>query len=378
MRCFLSARCVIRRLESPCVYNIESDELYELDDEASEFLARCASPEGCEPAKSEREFTDYCLNEGILAAADPGVIRPPSNASPVPSLRYLELQITRRCNLRCRHCYIGPPEDSELTPIEVGKIVGEFEAMQGLRVIITGGEPLVHRDFPAINSLLPNYSVRKILETNGTLITKRVLEGLNVDEIQVSIDGFTAAHEALRGRGTFRCSMSAIELAISAGFDVSVSTMVHSENLDDFKGLEKTFRSMGVKDWTVDIPCPAGNLKENPSFSLPPEEAGRFLGYGWGEGLHGGGADYACGLHLMSVMADGGCARCSFYSEKPVGNFSEGLGKCWLKITPIRLDKLKCDCNVLETCRGGCRYRAALLGDPHGKDLYRCKFFDKL
>jgi radical SAM protein with 4Fe4S-binding SPASM domain len=374
MKYFLSARCTLRRLESPCVYDIGNDELYELDDEAFEFLRKCASPEGCD----ERELTDYCLGEGILSEADPGVRRPPLNNSPLPSLRYLELQITRRCNLRCRHCYIGPPEDSELTPDEVEKILGEFETMQGLRVIITGGEPLAHRDFPAINGLLPKYAVRKILATNGTLLTESILARLNVDEIQISIDGFTAAHEALRGQGTFKRAMSAIELAISAGFDVSVSTMVHSENLEDFAGLEETFRSMGVKDWTVDIPCPEGNLKENPSFSLSPEEAGRFLRYGWGEGLHGGGIGHACGLHLMSVMADGGCARCSFYSENPAGHISEGLADCWLKLRPVRLDELKCDCDVLEACRGGCRYRASLLGDPYGKDLYRCEFFDKL
>jgi radical SAM protein with 4Fe4S-binding SPASM domain len=378
MQYFLSARCVLRRLESPCVYDIGNDELYELDDEAFEFLRKCALPEGCGSGPSEKEFTDYCLGEGILSEGDPGVKRPPLNNSPLPSLRYLELQITRRCNLRCRHCYIGPPEDSELASDEVANALEEFETMQGLRVIITGGEPLLHRNFPAINALLPKYAVRKILVTNGTLITERILAGLNVDEIQVSIDGFTAAHEALRGIGTFKRAMGSIELAISAGFDVSVSTMVHSENLEDFKGLEETFRSAGVKDWTVDIPCPEGNLKENPSFSLAPEEAGRFLMYGWGEGLHGGGSGYACGLHLMSVMADGGCARCSFYSENPVGHVSGGLLKCWQKIRPIRLDELECDCNVLEACRGGCRYRASLLGSPFGKDLYRCKFFDKL
>jgi radical SAM protein with 4Fe4S-binding SPASM domain len=365
-------------LESPCVYDINGDELYELDKEAFEFLQKCASPEGCEAQASKSGVIDYCREEGIIVEADPGVRRPSVNDSPAPSLRYLELQITRRCNLRCRHCYIGPPEDSELKPEDIKGILREFESLQGLRVIITGGEPLVHRDFQPINDLLPHYAVRKILVTNGTLITEKLLHDLNVNEVQVSIDGFKAAHEALRGHGTFARSMHAIEQATGAGFDVSVSTMVHSDNLDDFPELEETFRSMGVKDWTVDIPCPEGNLKENPSLSLSPEKAGRYLEYGWGEGLHGGGQGHACGLHLMSVMADGNCARCAFYSEKPVGHISEGLLHCWQKLKPIRLEALKCDCDVIEACRGGCRYRASLLGDPYGKDLYRCKYFDKL
>ncbi len=236
----------------------------------------------------------------------------------------------------------------------------------------------MHRDFRAINNLLPDYALRKVLVTNGTLMNRGLLETLNVEEIQVSVDGLEAAHEALRGKRTFRRAMRSIEEALGAGFDVSVSTMVHSENLDDFDAMENTFRSMGVKDWTVDIPCPEGNLKENPSFSLPPDVAGRYLGYGWGEGLHGGDTGYACGLHLMSVMADGGCAKCAFYSGEPTGHISEGLMKCWQGVKPIRLEELRCDCDVLEACRGGCRYRAALLGDPLGKDLYKCAFFDRL
>jgi len=369
---------VLKRLETPSVYDVRTDELYELDDEAFEYLRGCASSEGCDGADGDGEFVKYCLSEGILADEDPGVRRPPINESPVPSLRYLELQITRRCNLRCRHCYIGPTEDTELSVEEIRKVLDEFEAMQGLRVIITGGEPLMHRDFKAINEMLPRYALRKVLITNGTLLTDKTLKDLNVDEILVSLDGLCAAHEALRGPGTFERTMQAIERAIGAGFDVSVSTMVHPMNLGDFDELAVILRSMGVRDWTVDIPCPEGNLKDNPSFALTPQEAGRFLEYGWGDGLHGGGQGHACGLHLMSVMADGGCARCAFYSENPVGNISEGLLECWRRIRPTRLEELTCDCDVIEACRGGCRYRAELFGDAFGKDLYRCVFFGKI
>ncbi len=380
MTYFLSEKCALKRLEAPCVYNIRSDELYELDGEAFNFLSKCASPEGCEARPPEMDFVEYCRAEGILIEEAWGGRLLRDGASPVPSLRYLELQITRRCNLRCRHCYIGPPEDKELSPEEVRAIFEEFEEMQGLRAIITGGEPLMHRDFNTINELLPKYALRKILVTNGTLLTGEILKTLNVDEIQVSIDGLEVGHEALRGRGTFGLAMRCIKEAVRAGFDVSVSTMVHSRNLDDFDELEDTLRAIGVKDWVVDIPCPEGNLKSNQSLSLSPETAGPYLRYGWGEGLHGdtGSDSHACGLHLMSVMADGDCSRCAFYAENPIGHISEGLLECWKRIKPTKLSDLDCDCDVLSSCRGGCRYRASLLGNPHGKDLYRCVYYDRL
>jgi radical SAM protein with 4Fe4S-binding SPASM domain len=374
MRYFLSGQCVLRLLETPCLYHIKKDELYELDDEGLDFLLR-SSVEGCEADQvgGDKEFVRFCLDEGILSTEPPGqsnrtVLRPQE----APSLRYLELQITRRCNLRCRHCFLGPPSNTELTPEEVERALDEFHSMHGLRVLITGGEPLLHREFEKINSMLPIYPVRKVLFTNGILLTDDLLDRLNVEEIQVSIDGLEGAHDSLRGKGTFRKALLSIEMALGKGFDVSVSTMVHGNNMGDFEKMEIMFKSMGIRDWTVDVPCFEGNLRKNSSFHLPPESAGKYLRYGFGNGLHGGGAGFACGLHLMTVMADGGCARCAFYSDRPTGHLREGLSSPWRRIRPVAISELECRCDEVETCRGGCRYRAALLGSERGRDLYRC------
>ncbi len=372
MRYFLSPHCALKQLEHLCVYNMWSDELYELDRPAFAFLRRCADEEGCSSEGCDREFLDYTLREGILTDQSVRAKRPPVEKSPAPSLRYLEFQITTKCNLSCRHCYIGRPENVELPAKKIRAVLAEFEKMQGLRLLITGGEPLLHSDFAEINELLPGYAFRKILFTNGLLLTAECVKRLGVDEIQVSIDGLEGGHDALRGTGTFKRALKAVETARDAGFDVSVSTMIHSKNLDEFDGMEKLFRTLRIKDWSVDVPCAEGNLMNNPSFYLKPDVAGRYLGYGFGEGLHGGGKGFACGLHLASVLADGMVAKCAFYRSAPAGNIDEGLGVCWSRITPVSLDELECRCAVRDTCRGGCRYRAELMGNPLGKDLYRC------
>jgi radical SAM protein with 4Fe4S-binding SPASM domain len=74
-------------------------------------------------------------------------------------------------------------------------------------------------------------------------------------------------------------------------------------------------------------------------------------------------------------MADGGIAKCSFYGAQPVGTVDHGLRTAWSKIHPVRLKDLKCDCEYLEVCRGGCRYRAELIDGKGGKDLYRCMLY---
>lgn len=382
MQYFLSKDAVLKWLENPSVYHIKKDELYDLDKDAFEFLKKCSSKNGCRAGESA--FLDYCLKEGLLTKNKVSLRRPPIKKSPVPSLRYLELQITNRCNLRCRHCYINPPPPPfrkggqggfELSVTQIKNILNEFEDMQGLRALITGGEPLLHSRFEEINAILPKFFLRKILFTNGLLLNRKILGNLNVNEIQVSIDGLEDAHDSLRGRGTFKKAMRSVELALDFGFDVSVSTMVHPKNLMDFDKMEQLFKKIGIKDWTVDVPCIAGRLKRNTEFQLSPKQAGKYLAYGYGGGIHSGEQGFGCGFHLMSVSASGKISKCTFYSDRPVGSIKDGLRKCRRKIKPVRLDKLDCDCKHIEKCRGGCRYRAEMLGDSKGKDFYRCVLY---
>lgn len=389
MRHFLSKYAVLKWLETPTVYHIKKDELYELDDESFEFLKHCATDDGCDA--EDNDFIRYCADEDILTYENPLIRRPPLIKSARPSLRYLELQITDKCNLRCKHCYIGdiitplnPPlvrgevNGGELSVSQIKKILIEFEEMQGLRVLITGGEPLIYSRFDDLNAMLPDFSVRKILFSNGLLLKKEVLNHLNFDEIQISIDGLEDAHDEIRGKGTYKITMKAIKDALDADFDVSVSTMIHPGNLNDFDEMERLFQDMGIKDWTVDVPCFTGRLEHNKAFQITPEIGGKYLKYGFGDGLHTTDAGYGCGLHLMAALSNGKAAKCTFYDDSAVGNINEGLRICWQRIRPVELKELDCDCAYLEACRGGCRYRAELSGDIHGKDLYRCALYDFL
>jgi len=372
MKYYLTKVSILKWLEKPCVYHIENDELYELDKSSFAFLKNC-SQSGCN--STNREFIDYCLREGILTEEKSYGKRPPLKKSPSPSLRYLELQITNRCNLTCRHCYIGEKRHEELSVHQVRTVLKEFEEMQGLRVLISGGEPLFHRRFNKINEILPEFSIRKVLFTNGVLLNRERLKNLNAEEIQISIDGLEMAHDSLRGEGTFKMAIGAVRRSLDSGFQVSIATMVHPGNLKDFDAMERLFRNMGIKEWSVDVPCIEGRLKDNKEFQISPEVGGRYLRYGYGGGFHTSASGYACGLHLMAVMADGRVARCTFYSESAVGRIGEGLRKCWGRIKPIRLEELECDCPYLESCRGGCRYRAMLFDNPLGKDPYRCALY---
>ncbi len=373
MRYYLSRLAVLKWLETPAVYHIAKDELYELDDDSFRFMKNCMTEEGC--SSRDSALIDYCIDEGLLTTEKVIVNRPALFQAPKPSLRYLELQITNACNLRCKHCYIGDEPGHELSTGQVRTVLAAFEKMQGLRVLISGGEPLLHSRFEEINEMLPDFFLRKVLFTNAVLLQKETLKALKVDEIQVSIDGLEPAHDAVRGDGMFDRSMKVLHQALDAGFDVSVSTMVHRRNLADFDAMEQLFKDMGVKDWTVDVPCPAGRLRQHEELLVSPAEGGKFLGYGFGGGLHSSDQGFGCGLHLMAVMADGRIAKCTFYGDQAVGNLDEGLPAAWHKMRPVLLKDLSCHCEYIEVCRGGCRYRAELMEGTGGKDLYRCTLY---
>jgi len=63
-------------------------------------------------------------------------------------------------------------------------VLNEFQEMQGLRVLITGGEPLLHPDFRKVNEFVKDLALRKILFTNGVILNDELLKKLNVEEIQ--------------------------------------------------------------------------------------------------------------------------------------------------------------------------------------------------
>jgi radical SAM protein with 4Fe4S-binding SPASM domain len=357
---------ILRELESPVVYNIIKDELYELDDEAFQFLKKCNGrtplPDILLNGKSD-ENIDFMLDEGIINFTGGNEIKTiKAPRSPIPSLRYLLLNITNKCNFTCKHCYLQDPGKLEIYPGIFEKAVQQFEEIGGLKLMISGGEPLIHSRFWELMDILPSYELSVVILSNGTLIDNTTARKLSryVHEVQISIDGIHS-HDLLRGKGSFARSMKGISNLNESGIPVSIATMVHTFNRDEFDEMEKLFSTMGVISWGVDVPCIVGKLCENMDFVLNLEEAAQFLKYGFGAGAHESTGDHTCGSHLCSVAPDGSVSKCGFFENEPAGDVND-LKSAWENICKYslwRLDELECkDCAVLCECKGGCRFRA--------------------
>jgi radical SAM protein with 4Fe4S-binding SPASM domain len=369
----LTPHSVLKNLEELFLYDTESDELYELNADAYQFLLKICRGENPPIREEDEEFIQFCLSENLIAFSETPLPREmPSKPSPIPSLRYLELQITNRCNLRCRHCYIGEGSHQDLSMEQIQRVLKEFEEIQGLRLLLSGGEPLLHPFFWEINDILQNQAFRSVLLSNGTLITKEVAKKLRVHEVQISLDGIKEGHESLRGKGTFEKTLMAIDHLQEADIRVSVATMIHRKNLLEFDQLASLLQSKNIEEWNVDVPCVEGRLKTNLDFRVAPSEAGRFLSYGYGGGFHGSTNNSTCGAHLCATIPNGTVCKCGLFTKEPVGSIEEGLRTCWARIPRIALKDLTCKCPVMEECRGGCRYRAKIQGDLFQPDLFQC------
>ena len=223
-----------------------------------------------------------------------------------------------------------------------------------------------------MNEILRDYDFRSVLLSNGVLITREVAKRLRVHEVQISLDGMRAGHELIRGEGTFEKALQAIDHLQEVHIRVSIATMIHRGNVKEFEAMDTLIRSRNIEEWNIDQPCLEGRLKENRRLFVPPSEAGRLLQYGFGGGLHHSGKDTTCGAHLCAILPNGRVAKCGLFSREPVGSMDEGLGVCWERIPRISLTELECQCNILDECRGGCRYRARDYGGILSPDLFQC------
>lgn len=362
----------VRLLEDPCLYDRRCDELYELNDEALEGVRRCRGDQTVEQARLDAEFLSDCLEAGLLELEDAPRPRPLSFGEALrPSLRYLEIQVTWRCNLACRHCYLGPASPQDLPVASFAHLVREFEALGGLRLLVSGGEPLTHPQWPELNAALAALPVRRVLLTNGLLLDEARLGELHFDEVQVSLDGTAAGHDLLRGAGTFGRAVAAARRVARAGLDLSVATSAHQGNLGEFDDLGRLVRDLGAREWGIDVPCVAGRLAENSRLAVTPEQGASAMAHAFGGAYHGGADGMACGLHLCTVAADGRVAQCGFYLDAPLGQAEEGLRTCWSRRRPVSLtDVPGCrDCPAGEDCGGGCRFRAP---GPDRPDPVQC------
>ena len=154
--------------------------------------------------------------------------------------------ITRRCNLKCLHCYAHArniPFDNELTTMEGKKLIDDLAGFGVPVLLISGGEPLARKDLPELAAYAVEKGMRAVISTNGTLITPQMagtLKNIGLSYVGISLDGMEEINDRFRGvKGAFRSALKGIENCKKAGIKVGLRFTINKINVGEIPDLFK-------------------------------------------------------------------------------------------------------------------------------------------
>lgn len=161
----------------------------------------------------------------------------------------LSVITTYRCDSRCSMCYIWknpthPDYELDLTALE--KLPGRFDHLN-----ITGGEPTLRKDLPAICELL--YPKAKTLEISTNGLHADVLEPIVKRypdvKIRISLEGFEATNNVIRGeKNGFKRKVATMERLVAAGgTDLGFATTFQDENVEEIVDLYHFAEGLGLE-----------------------------------------------------------------------------------------------------------------------------------
>ncbi|MBU4210470.1 radical SAM protein [Patescibacteria group bacterium] len=115
-------------------------------------------------------------------------------------LHILELELTNKCNLNCKHCYVDKKHTSELPCETVKDIISQAKELDVYRLVFTGGEPLIYSKIFNVATYAKKLGIKNLfLLTNGILVNKKNINKLKIfDGIQLSLDNIPNQKSSLR------------------------------------------------------------------------------------------------------------------------------------------------------------------------------------
>lgn len=315
------------------------------------------------------------------------------------------LELGYRCNLRCQHCYVahghtGLPGLQELSAAEIQRILDEVVDEGCLWLLLTGGEPLLRRDFPEIYTYAKRKGLLLNLFTNGTLLTPRLADLLaewRPFNIEITLYGCTQeTYERVTGiPGSHARCMRGIELLLERKLPLKLKSMLMTLNVHELEAMKAFAEGLGL-DYRYDPMLHAGldgsqhphNLRLSPQrvVQFDVEDGERFQA--WQEFCDrfvvsppDTSTLYRCGAGVKSFHIDpyGQLSLC-ITSRQPSydlrqGNFHEGWAEFLYqaRYEPVG-EQYACGRCALKSLCGQCPGLARLeAGDAKAQLEYHCQ-----
>ena len=161
--------------------------------------------------------------------------------------------LTRRCNLACKHCYATSADvafPGELSTPEIFRVMEDLREYGVGVLILSGGEPLLHPDIFEISARARAMGFYVGLSSNGTRIDEENIEriaGIGYDYVGISLDGLRETHDRFRRQaGAFDAALRGIRLCREAGLKVGLRFTLTRDNAPDLPGLLSLMEDEGI------------------------------------------------------------------------------------------------------------------------------------
>lgn len=165
-------------------------------------------------------------------------------------LKELIVSITNRCNLKCKMCGIPfASNDGEMSTAELKKLIRDVSLFNPRSIVFSGGEPLLRKDLFELISFTRQYKINTCLTTNGILVSKEValrLAEAGLGIINISIEGPQDVHDNLRGKGSFKKAIEAIENLTKNNIETTIATVVCKQTYGYLPELIKLAHQFGI------------------------------------------------------------------------------------------------------------------------------------
>lgn len=205
-----------------------------------------------------------------------------AHAKRIPLAAMLEL--TSRCNLKCQHCYLGPQSEQhkkralEMSTKQAKQVIDQLVEQGTLTLTITGGDPMMRQDFPAIYRYAREKGLLVTVYCDAILVNDRI-EALFREfpprKVEVSVYGATEeTYETVtRVKGSFQKACTGINRLLEMGVHLELKTVLMTLNLDELSMMKEWAATLGVPfrfDAAI-FPCLPDNAKEPLDLRVDPE-----------------------------------------------------------------------------------------------------------
>lgn len=197
-----------------------------------------------------------------------------------PELKTLNLHLTNRCNMRCRHCLYtaGEKKIDEMNSQEVRKLIKQFAEIsenQGT-LNLFGGEVFLRRDIFDVIDYALSLGITIGITTNANLPHKTIKKIIKreVGRLSVDINGADPnIHDWLRNKkGHFRQSLKIIKTFVKSGKFTASNIILHRDNVQKIEEILTLCQQIGIKFISCYLFTPLGRGKDIKDLVLGPIE----------------------------------------------------------------------------------------------------------